>query len=144
MVDVLDTIKNILTDNWNSSNTDNITPVIGKVFDYKELDITNNDYVLIYESGESHRPFAIGGQTFEQSNTVSIDIRTTYKGQNTMDNIRPHLIKMQDEVLRIIKAKLSNPDSNFQLLLPTRKLDFSDKNIGIGRMVFDCNIKKWG
>ncbi len=143
MVDALDTIKTILTDNWNSDNTDSITPTIDFIQNHKELDMANKDYVLIYEVNESHAPFGIGGTTFAQENSVSIDIRTTYKTAD-ITAVRGHLIKIKDEVLRIVKANLDTPDSNFKLLLPKFRKDFSDKATGMGRMVIDVTLKRWG
>lgn len=142
MADAINTIKTILETNWNSSNTDGITPIFDYIVNQKTINLANNDYILLYELDEGHRPYGIGGQDFEESPTVSIDIRTTYKRAHISD-IRDHLIKLKDEVLRIIKANIAKPDSDYQLLLPVRKKDLSDKTIGIGRMVFDVQLKKW-
>lgn len=143
-MDVLTTIVNILTNNWNSSNTDGITPIIGKIFDYKRIDLASNDYVLCYEVDETHEPFGLGGEKWATVNDVSIDIRTTYKGSMNLSEARAHAIKMADEVKRILKSKIKNPDSNFQLLLLARKLDLSDKSVGMWRMVIDCRLRNWG
>lgn len=143
MVDALSTIKTILTDDWNSDNTDSITPTIGYPQNYKELDMSNKDYIFLYEVNETHAPFGLGGTTFEQENVVSIDIKTTYKTAKITD-IRAHTINMKNEVLRIIKANLDTPDSDFKLLLPKSCKDFSDKATGMGRMVVDVILKRWG
>ena len=143
MVDALDTIKTILADGWINGNTDSITPTIGFIQDHKVLDLSNSDYVLVYEINESHLPFGMGGLTYAQQNPISIDIKTTYKIAE-ITNVRAHLIKMKDEVLRIIKANVDSPDSDFRLLLPVGRKDFSDKATGIGRMVIDVTLKRWG
>jgi len=143
VVDELLTIKTILTDGWDSDNTDSITPTIDEIFDQKELDLANNDYVLLYSTPKIIKPFNIGGTTFEHTSPVSIDIRTTYQSA-TMGNVRAHAIKVRDEVERLLKANLSNPDGNFQLLIPLRCVDLSDKRIGIGRFIFDCHLINWG
>lgn len=143
MVDALNTIKTILANDWVKANTDSITPTIGFIQDYKVLDLSNNDYVLVYEINETHLPFGMGGLTYAQQNPISIDIKTTYKTAVIAD-VRAHLIKMKDEVLRIIKASIDSPDNDFRLLLPVGRKDFSDKATGIGRMVIDVNLKRWG
>lgn len=143
MVDVLDNLKTILNDNWNSSNTDNMTPEINIITDVKQIDAANGDHILLYEMIEPIEPFGIGAQEWAHDRQVSIDIRTTYKRASIPD-IRPHLIKIKDEALRIIKSKVDNPDADHHLLVPLRKKDLSDKSIGIGRMVIDVSLKYWG
>ena len=142
MVDVIDTVKNTLTSDWDNDNTDSITPTIDFIGNHKLLDMVNNDYVLIYEIDEKQRPFALGATTYEKIGDVAIDIRTTYKG-SAMSDVRAHLIKIKDEVDRIIKANVESPDSNWKQWLPVRRKDFSDKNRCIGRMVIDCVLKVW-
>ena len=143
MVDSVDTIKTVLTADWNNSNTDSITPTIDFVGNHKLLDMNNNDYVLIYEIVENQLPFALGGTSYEKENPVSIDIRTTYKG-SAMADVRAHLIKIKDEIDRIVKANVDSPDSDWKQLLPLRRKDLSDKNRCLGRMVIDVQLKVWG
>lgn len=143
MADVLQTAKSILTNDWNSVNTDDILPIIGEIVHYKMLDLANNDYVLLYIMEEPIDPFGIGAQEWAHLPTVSIDIRTTYK-RTAIPNIRAHLIKIKEEVIRIIKSKVANPDSDYQLAVPRRLRDLSDKSIGIGRMVVDINLRHYG
>lgn len=143
MVDSLSTITTILTNNWTAGNTDSITPTIGKITDYKELDLGREDYILVYEMNEAHRPFGIGGLSFEEKPFIAIDFRTTYKNAPIAD-VRAHGIKIQEEIKRIIKLKIANPDGTYQLLIMHRKKDLSDKSIGICRMVFDVELTYWG
>ena len=75
--------------------------------------------------------------------TGVIDIRTTYKIAE-IDDIDAHTVKLKDEVMRIIKANIKDPDSTHQLLLPVRERDLSDKNNGLGRWVIDVQLKAWG
>ena len=142
MVDIVDTVKNTLTSGWDNGNTDSITPTIDFIGSHKLLDMANNDYVLIYEINEEQRPFAMGGTSYEKKGDVAIDIRTTYKG-SAMSAVRGHLIKIKDEIDRIIKANIDSPDSNWKLWLPVSRKDFSDKNRCTGRMVIDSVLKVW-
>jgi len=119
-----------------------MTPVIDLIINRKLIDMGNSDYVLIYDMDEQIQPFGIGAQDWAHEDIVSIDIRTTYK-RAAMTDIRAHLIKMKDEIYRILKAKVVDPDSDFQLAILKHKKDLSDKNIGLGRMVIDVSFKKW-
>lgn len=143
MVDVLTTCKNVLTNNWLSANTDSVTPTIDLVVNRKLIDLANGDVILLYELDEPIDPFGIGAQEWAHLPTVSIDIRTTNQ-RTAITSIRAHLIKMKDEVLRIMKANVSNPDSDFCLAVIRRRKDLSDKSIGIGRMVIDVQFRKYG
>ena len=143
MADPLLAIKTILDANWNNSNTDSITPVIEPIVEHKTIDLANNDYILLYEIDEGIDPFGIGAQEWAHDKIFALDIRTTYK-RAAIPDIRAHLEKIKDEVLRIIKANVADPDANHHLLLPKRKKDLSDKSIGLGRMVIDTNLKYWG
>lgn len=144
MVDALATVETVLGD-WNNSNTDSITPTIGKVYDYdiKEFDYANKDYILVSSVSEITEPFGIGGTSFKLHATVTVDIRTTYKNA-AMSDVRAHLIKMRDEVIRLFKAATADPDANFQLLSNFRERDLSDKSWGIGRIPMDVDLKVWG
>jgi len=143
-MDVLDTIINVLTNNWTASNTDSITPTIGRVTDYKRIDVASTDWVLCYEIDEIWEPNAIGGKEWATINDVSIDIRTTYNSTMNVANLRSHVVKIADEVKRIIKANIANPDANFQLLFLTRKKDLSDRSVGLGRMTIDVRLRNYG
>ena len=142
MVDALSTIKTVLTNNWISSNCDSITPDINYAFEKKLLSLADNDQIILYELENSIDPFGIGGIEYADLNTVSIDIRTTNK-RSEINTIRAHLIKLKDEVLRIIKANLSNPDSDYCLAVLRRKKDLSDRGNGVGRMVIDVQLRRY-
>jgi len=145
MTDALSTIKTVLSDNWTAGNTDSITPTftLQGDFEYKQFDLKNGDLVKIYEVGENWRPFDIGKNTWERVNIISIECLTTYKNA-TLSTRRAHLDKMIAEVIRIVKANVSDPDANFKELLPVRKSDRSSDKTGIARMVLDVSLKEWG
>lgn len=136
-------VLDLLNSNWRKENTDNILPQIGRIYDYKEIDLDNNDYVLCYEASDELGPFGIGGSRFQSFPLVSIDFRTANRRNSTIPNVYIHTNKMKEEIHRIIKANIT-PLGGYQLLLPQRKRDLSDRSTGIGRMVLDCTAKKWG
>ena len=142
MVDVLNTIQTILDADWTSGNTDSLTPTVSDIVELKYLDMANNDYVLLYEVNEGVSPLGIGGSTWTHNNVVSMDIRTTFK-KAVQGNIRAHLVKMKDEVERIMKANTSIPDATFLLLKIVRLRDLSNKSIGVGRMVMDVQLDRY-
>ncbi len=141
--DVLGVIIDLLDDNWDKSTTDNIKPVIDYIFNQKEIDLSNNDYLLLYEVGESDKPFNIGGTRFEEISAVSIDARTSNRISGITD-VRMHTMKIKEEIKRILKANLQDPAKPYQLLIPVRFKDLSDKTVGLGRFVMDYNISYWG
>ena len=143
MTDALGLIKTLLTNGWNDANTNSITPVIDFVEKYKQLDLRNKDYVLLHSLTDAHSPFNIGGTTFHNQKGAVIDIRTTYKNAVWAD-VRGHLIKIQEEVERIVKANIADPDGTHQLFQLASGRDRSDKNVGIGRYLINVTLKKWG
>lgn len=142
MVDPIDTVKSVLEDNWTAGNTDSLTPTFDFIVNQKELINREGDFVLLYEVDEAIKPFGMGGTRFEYSPVISIDIRTTYKIVSVSD-IRAHLIKLKDEVFRIINLKILDPDSDYRWMLLVRKKDLSDKRSGLGRMVIDVKLYRY-
>jgi hypothetical protein len=140
--DNLGVVIEFLNDNWDKSRTDGILPIIGPIFDYKELEMGNQDYVLIYEVDEQNKPFGMGGIEFHEESRISIDVRTSYK-QSSMSDVRMHLVKMKKELGRIIEGKI-NPKiyNGYYNLWMIDKRDFSDKMRGLGRIVIDCTLKR--
>ena len=104
---------------------------------------SSEDFIFLYLVDGAEDAFGIGGTGWMDKPVVAVDIRTTYKRAEISD-IRAHLIKIKDEVFRIIKANVANPDTDHQLLVPLRRRDLSDKHTGVGRMVIDVSLKYWG
>lgn len=147
-VDVLEITKDLLKDNWNSLATDDMTPVFEKIMELKEYDTANDDYLLLYEpSPEEILPFSLrqnadGGIDWSHKNTVSIDIRTSFKTAE-LEDIRAHLEKIRTEVERIIKAKITSV-THYAIVKLLRRRDLSDKSIGLGRYVIDFGLEYYG
>lgn len=143
IVDVLVSVKNLLVANWISDNTDSLTPEIMVIMDAKTISLADYDYILLYEVDEGVDPFGIGAKEWAHERIVSIDIRTRYK-RAEITAIRAHLTKIKDEVFRIFKANVTNPDADHHLAMIKRKRDLSDKSIGLGRIVVDVSLKYYG
>jgi len=143
IVDVLSTIKTLLDSDWLKANSDSLTPTVRVISEKKQIMMSDGDHILLYEINENIDSFGLGATDWAHDRVASIDIRTTYKRAEISD-IRAHLIKIKDEVFRIIKANVANPDTDHQLLVPLRRRDLSDKHTGVGRMVIDVSLKYWG
>lgn len=141
--DAVGAILEILSDNWQKERTDNILPIIDYSFHHKDLDLANNDYILDYEISEIIDPFSLGGKSFQEITGVSLDTSTTFK-VTTIEGVRPHLMKIREEIKRILKSKIGGPALPFQLLVPRRVKDMSNKGTGLGRFVADYDLKFWG
>ena len=143
MVDVLLSVKNLLDSNWNNANSDSITPTVSIISEKKQIQMADSDHILLYEINENIDPFGLGATEWDHDRVASIDIRTTYKRAEISD-IRAHLIKMKDEVFRIFKANVLDPDVDTHQALLLRRRDLSDKHTGVGRIVIDVSLEYWG
>jgi len=145
--DALGAVLDLLSDNWRKENTDNIFPVIDFIFNRKQQDLDNNDFILAYELQETDDPFGLQGESntfrFQEITGLSLDVRTTKKVA-VFSEVRIHTTNIRQEIKRILKANMAAPHLPFQLLIPRRVKDLSDKSTGMGRVVFDYDIKYWG
>lgn len=142
-LDPLQVIESGFDDNWDRSTTDGIKPSIQPVFEQKVLDSANKDYVLLYSPDEGFELFGMGGSSFKETPMISIDIRTTFKVTFNTD-VRIHLIKMKREVYRLIQLLEGSPGRKYCWLVPRRARDLTDKRTGIGRIVVDVELRKYG
>ena len=125
-----DIITALLSDNWNSSNTGGVTPIIDTIINRKNIDLTKGDFILTYNTGAgpvTHSAI----KTFDHIWTISIDIRTILKTKLDL-----HVA----EVKRIIKANYIQPSTGHDRLYLVRDQDLSDRTRGICRRVIDVAI----
>jgi len=122
-----------LTTSWLSANTDSITPVIAAIYEYKQTYSRNNDYVFVFAGVHSEKPIGIGFDSFDYTDTVRVDIRTTVS--------RAHLYKLINEVHRIVYAKRKGLSPYGLLSINEENQDLSDKSIQLWR--FMMNVKLW-
>ena len=140
--------KDLFEDNWTASNTDEKTPTFSKVYDKKEISLATRDYVLTYNTDLSAKFNGIGSSNFDKRFIVTIDIRTAYhpNKDNTLSTLstvtgHQHMLKMTEEVERIIKLKKADPGSPFEIIRPYgTQLDLSDKRKGIFRFVYEVEL----
>lgn len=137
-VDPLDTLKTILSTNWNSANTDNLTPQIIKITDIKRIDFaTSKDWILIHRSKPSSEAQGIGTGAKQVFEKIDVDIRS---GETT----EAHWLKVIDECTRIFDSKIINPSSDYDILDPDiDRQDLSDKMYGLWRYIITVQLNKY-
>jgi len=148
MLDACNTVKTLLETYWNSTNTDGKTPEIDLVYDVKELDLSIKDRILIYTVNETPRLNGIGTKKTRQDHRVSIDIRSCYKPikdttKATMSSTtgHEHLIKLREEVERIILLYSNAPGGNYQAIIPDgTNQNLSDKMKNLWRYVYEVKL----
>ena len=137
MADILDSMTTLISSNWNSANTNGVTPVIGNVFDYKRVDLSKSpqnrgDYILVYATNYLQRPSGINKLSKNTNDLIAVDIRSAVK--------RSHAEKLKTEVLRILDANFKDPFSGHYELETTDIKDLSDKTTLIWRYVLSVDV----
>ena len=148
MLDATGTVKALLVNNWDAANTDGKTPVVDKVYEMKELDLSIKDRILIYTSSDESRINGIGTTNTREDHYVSIDIRSAYKPlkdttKTTISTItgHEHLMNLVAEVKRILRLKGNNPGGNYQAILPHQpNRDLSDKFKNLYRYLIETRL----
>lgn len=127
VLDPLNNVVTLLSNNWNSSNTNDRTPVIDKIFNHKRIDLANDDYVLVYSLTRRTKPNGIGSATKESEDVIIIDVRTVLT--------ESHFRAMWDELVRILDNNIIDPDATYDILKPDgEEKDLSDKSHNLWRM----------
>lgn len=122
-----DVIKTLLSDNWNSSNTGDVTPTIDVITNREKIDLKKDHFILLYNTGAgpvTHSAI----KTFDHSWTISIDLRTMVYAKYNL---------FRAEIRRIIEGKYILPATGYHRLYMIRDNDLSDKSRGMYRRVID-------
>lgn len=130
-------MKKILSDNWNRGNTDQRTPVIEDITTVeagrgKRLDLTSKDAILLYETVHNEEQPEVFYDFVHTRINVTVDARTT-RG-------RSHLMKMEDEIRRVVHGQRKGDGANFDRLLYKMRTDLSDRTKRLHRMTFQVEI----
>jgi hypothetical protein len=125
-----DIITALLSDNWNSSNTGGVTPIIDTIVNRGNVDVRQGDFILTYNTGSGSITHS-GIKTFDHTWTISIDIRSILKTRFDL-----HVA----EVKRIIESKYISPAVGYARLYMVRDQDLSDRTRGLSRRVIDVAI----
>jgi hypothetical protein len=109
MTEKLDVIISLLKTNWNSSNTMSKVPFIGRIWDNKSGNKTNQNfhYVDCYPSGSSDTYWNLDRTAKDRERSVTCRIRTgTYDGA----------VKIKNEITRILDANNTSDGSDYSFL----------------------------
>jgi len=109
MAEQLDNVISLLKTNWNTSNTMDKKPFIGRIWDNKAGTSTaqNFHYVECYPSGSSDTYWNLDRTAKDQERQVTCRVRTgTYDGA----------IKIKNEIIRILDANNTSDGSDYSFL----------------------------
>jgi len=144
-MDYVEYLAELLETNWNANNTDGITPNIIPIYKLKVMDwniALKRDLITIYQVSRTETPTGIGYPAISAEDTLTVDIRTTYK--DTVDAGRQHANKLLNEVKRIIYADRKDYNGlNADYMKITTIRDLSDRTIRLWRFVIDISVVKF-
>jgi len=133
----IELMESILDTNWNRANTNQRKPVITDITTLdpgrgKRFDLNRSDGVFLYETAHNEEQPEVFYDFVHTRINVTIDVRTV-KG-------RSHLMKLEDEVRRIIHLKRKGDGQNLDRLLFKTRTDLSDRTKHLHRMTFQVEI----
>ena len=120
----VDLMQSIFDDSWNRANTKQRKPVIMDITTLdpgrgKRFDLNRSDAIFLYETAHSEEQPDIFYDYVNSRINVTVDIRTV-EG-------RTHLMKMEDEVRRILHLKRKGDGLNYDRLVYKTRTDLSDR-----------------
>ena len=130
-------MQSILDDNWNRGNTDQLKPVIADITTLdpgrgKRFNLQRNDGVFLYETAHNEEQPELFYDFVHTRINITVDARTV-RG-------RDHMMKMEDEIRRIIHSKRKGDGANFDRLLYKTRTDLSDRTKQLHRFTFQTEI----
>ena len=133
----IELMKSILDTNWNRANTDQRKPVITDITTLdpgrgKRFDLNRSDGIFLYETAHNEEQPEVFYDFVHTRINVTIDARTV-RG-------RDHLMKLEDEIRRIIHLKRKGDGQNLDRLLFKTRTDLSDRTKHLHRMTFQVEI----
>lgn len=139
-INPLDNFIAILNTEYTIANTDNITPLIAKIYTKpsEKEPRPGEDFIFLYSQLSTiDKPGMIKNDSMNIKESIKVDIRSRPK--NTTQNAKvndEHARKVLTEVRRIIYSKITNPDSEFDIIEPQIDInDLSNGSRGIFRYV---------
>ena len=133
----IELMKSILDTNWNRANTDQRKPVITDITTLdpgrgKRFDLNRSDGLFLYETAHNEEQPEVFYDFVHTRINVTIDARTV-RG-------RDRLMKLENEVRRIIHLKRKGDGQNLDRLLFKTRTDLSDRTKHLHRMTFQVEI----
>lgn len=103
-LDILDSTLTLLSDNWDSSNTNDLTPKFQKVTDQKRMDFNiNQDWILGHRITEVTEPAGTGPADKNEFSNFNLDVRVFGSDQEA------HFLNVLGEIKRILKEQKLAP-----------------------------------
>ena len=133
----LELMTSIFGTEWNRANTAQRKPVIMDITSLdpgrgKRFDLNRSDAVFLYETAHNEEQPDIFYDFVNTRINVTVDIRTV-RG-------REQLMKMEDELRRILHKKRLGDGLNYDRLLYKTRTDLSDRTKQLHRMTFQVEI----
>ena len=130
----------LLNSSYIIANTDNITPIVAKIYTKPSAKepMPGEDFIYLYSELTSiDKPGMIKNDSMDMRESIKIDIRSrpavTTQANKYNDT---HARKVLTEVRRIIYSKIDNVDSDFDIIEPQIDItDLSNGSKGIFRYI---------
>ena len=133
----LNTVIDILKDNWTRANSDNIKPVILDIASEgpergKRLDLQRSDYILCYETALNEEVPDLLYNFVTTRVNITGDMRTP-RG-------RSRLRKLENEMRRGIHTQRKGDGVNFDRMILKTRTDLSDRTKKLYRHTFQVEV----
>ena len=133
----LNTVIDILKDNWNRANSDNIKPVILDIASEgpergKRLDLQRSDFILCYETALNEEVPDLLYNFVTTRVNITVDMRTT-RG-------RSRLRKLENDMRRVIHTQRKGDGVNFDRMILKTRTDLSDRSKKLYRHTFQVEV----
>ena len=133
----LNTVIDILKDNWNRANSDNIKPVILDIASEgpergKRLDLQRSDFILCYETALNEEVPDLLYNFVTTRVNITVDMRTT-RG-------RSRLRKLENEMRRVIHTQRKGDGVNFDRMILKTRTDLRDRSKKLYRHTFQVEV----
>jgi hypothetical protein len=132
-------LEELIKDNWDSSNTNYLTPVFIQIIDSdsKRYDFKSNKAMILF-----HRPTfrteknGVGIDSKRINHKLRVDIRVLDKNGEEL------FLKIYEELIRILDENIKNPFTGIQELSyeDEDNQDLSDKNKGLFRLLIPIRL----
>lgn len=137
MADVLQTIVDLLTNDWDKTNTGNRLPTIGKRHLYKQFRLNEGDFVLVYPyAPEAEKVNAMGYDAVDEDAFIAVDVWTSFTDAQS--------VLMRDEAKSVIMAqRKTSATTGYNFINPPVIRDFRDNARQVYRWTLEFKLEKY-
>ena len=136
MKESVELVQSLFDIAWNRGNTNQRKPVIQDITTVdpggKRLDLARHDAIVLYETAHNEEQPEVFYDFVHTRINVTVDART-------MEG-RKQLMKMEDEIRRIVHLNRKGDGENFDRLLYKTRTDLSDRTKRLHRMTFQIEL----